>query len=277
MNDKDINGEKIISVILNSVTSYQNITYFNYWDYIIKEEKISSEIKKEINNLIEKNTNINYTNENGDSPLIVASHYYQLIDSIKILIENGANINHANQNGDTALHLSAKNGLAQIVNTLLINNANIHFINQNRDTALTIIINNILFYDKNIKNILENIFYQEYEEYITNKAKVEIIKYIPEFSNNSLFHDIKDNILIHLNTNNSVKNIKENLILIGLKIDKKRILKIEQKIKKIFKCNINKLNTNQEKEKKWQKKIKQELNEENYPQNKSSTSGYIKH
>ncbi|BET38932.1 hypothetical protein [Spiroplasma ixodetis] len=66
---------------------------------------------------------------------------------------------------------------------------------------MTIIINNILFYDKNIKNILENIFYQEYEEYITNKAKVEIIKYRPEFSNNSLFHDIKDNILIHLNTN----------------------------------------------------------------------------
>ncbi|WP_395472749.1 hypothetical protein [Spiroplasma endosymbiont of Nomada rufipes] len=33
MNDKDINGEKIISVILNSFTSYQNITYFNYWDY----------------------------------------------------------------------------------------------------------------------------------------------------------------------------------------------------------------------------------------------------
>ncbi|BDT04236.1 hypothetical protein [Spiroplasma ixodetis] len=32
MNDKDINGEKIISVILNSVTSYQNITYFNYWE-----------------------------------------------------------------------------------------------------------------------------------------------------------------------------------------------------------------------------------------------------
>ncbi|WP_252319940.1 ankyrin repeat domain-containing protein [Spiroplasma endosymbiont of Lariophagus distinguendus] len=255
MNDKDINGEKIISVILNSVTSYQNITYFNYWDYIIKEEKISSEIKKEINNLIEKNTNINYTNENGDSPLIVASHYYQLIDSIKILIENGANINHANQNGDTALHLAAKNGLAQIVNTLLINNANIHFINQNGDTALTIIINNSLFYDKNIKNILENIFYQEYEEYITNKAKVEIIKYRPEFSNNSLFHDIKDNILIHLNTNNSVKNIKENLILIGLKIDKKRILKIEQKIKKIFKCNINKLNTNQEKEKNDRKKL----------------------
>ncbi|BDT04513.1 hypothetical protein [Spiroplasma ixodetis] len=41
---------------------------------------------------------------------------------------------------------------------------------------MTIIINNSLFYDKNIKNILENIFYQEYEEYITNKAKVEIIK-----------------------------------------------------------------------------------------------------
>lgn len=82
MNDKDINGEKIISVILNFVTSYQNITYFNYWDYIIKEEKISSEIKKEINNLIEKNANINYTNENGDSPLIVASHYYQLIKSL---------------------------------------------------------------------------------------------------------------------------------------------------------------------------------------------------
>nr|WP_286642737.1 IS1595 family transposase [Spiroplasma ixodetis] len=160
---------------------------------------------------------------------------------INVLIENGANINHANQNGDTALHLATKNGLAQIVNTLLINNAHIHFINQNGDTALTIIINNSLFYDKNIKNTLENIFYQEYEEYITNKAKVEIIKYRPEFSNNSLFHDIKDNILIHLNTNNSVKNIKENLILIGLKIDKKRILKIEQKIKKIFKCNINKL------------------------------------
>ncbi|WP_422397155.1 ankyrin repeat domain-containing protein [Spiroplasma endosymbiont of Lasioglossum malachurum] len=92
---------------------------------------------------------MNYTNENSDSPLIIASHYYQLIDSIKILIENGANINHANQNGDTALHLAAKNGLAQIVNTLLINNANIHFINQNGDTALTIIINNSLFYDKN--------------------------------------------------------------------------------------------------------------------------------
>ncbi|BDT04515.1 hypothetical protein SHM_21610 [Spiroplasma ixodetis] len=103
-----------------------------------------------------------------------------------------------------------------------------------------------------------------------------IIKYRPEFSNNSLFHDIKDNILIHLNTNNSVKNIKENLILIGLKINKKKILKIEQRIMKIFKCNINKLNTNQEKEKKWQKKIKQELKEENYPQNKPSTSGYIK-
>ncbi|WP_425381876.1 ankyrin repeat domain-containing protein [Spiroplasma endosymbiont of Melieria omissa] len=188
------------------------------------------------------------------SGFLTISHY-QLIDSIKILIENGANINHANQNGDTALHLAAKNGLAQIVNTLLINNANIHFINQNGDTALTIIINDSLFYDKNIKNILENIFYQEYEEYITNKAKVEIIKYRPEFSNNSLFHDIKDNILIHLNTNNSVKNIKENLILIGLKIDKKKILKIEQKIKKIFKCNINKLNTNQEKEKNDRKKL----------------------
>ncbi len=32
MNNKDINGKKIISVILNSVTSYQNITYFNYWE-----------------------------------------------------------------------------------------------------------------------------------------------------------------------------------------------------------------------------------------------------
>ncbi|WP_425289551.1 ankyrin repeat domain-containing protein [Spiroplasma endosymbiont of Nomada ruficornis] len=74
-----------------------------------------------MNNLIEKNTNINYTKENGDSHLIIASHYYQLIDSIKILIENGANINHANQNGDTALIISTKKGYLSIINVLIEN------------------------------------------------------------------------------------------------------------------------------------------------------------
>ena len=70
------------------------------------------------------------------SPLFDAIKDRNSNEAIEIIeTEKGLRLNWQNENGDTALHLAARNGLADVVRCLLQNGANKNITNKNGETA----------------------------------------------------------------------------------------------------------------------------------------------
>lgn len=105
-------------------------------DYYLKIKKSRS--GKIVNVRLEKSFNlINAQNENGLTPLLNA-----IIDleyptkEVKLLLEHGANIEATNAEGETALIIATKKGQLACVKLLLDHGANVHTKNKNGYTAL---------------------------------------------------------------------------------------------------------------------------------------------
>ncbi|WP_339049430.1 ankyrin repeat domain-containing protein [Spiroplasma endosymbiont of Colias croceus] len=63
--------------------------------------------------LTPKNVNVNYSDQSGYSPLMIAAEN-GFLEITNALIENNANLNYANQNGNTALMMANKNNHIKI-------------------------------------------------------------------------------------------------------------------------------------------------------------------
>jgi len=95
--------------------------------------------------LKEKNIDINETNKNGDTALMLYADDDKVkMQGVEALIKNGADVNRKNCEGMTALMLYTKKNLSDIVQLLLENGAkeDIDAINKNGLTALALAINN---------------------------------------------------------------------------------------------------------------------------------------
>lgn len=88
-------------------------------------------------------SDINYSDKNGYTELMYASESKSLSEDIslrivKILIEKGVNINLSNNEGDTALILASRNYHPHIVEHLLKASANIDIKNNSGKTAMDV-------------------------------------------------------------------------------------------------------------------------------------------
>lgn len=97
---------------------YKKSIYLNYFN---KNEELSNKIKYHngiVELLISNGANVNSTNDNGDSPLHLASSHPGYIEVINILIKHGADINAINISGINPLYyafLSGQNEIALVL------------------------------------------------------------------------------------------------------------------------------------------------------------------
>ena len=73
--------------------------------------------------------NINSTDSEGNTPLIVAIRENATVDTIKFLLEKGSNINARNKDGNSALYIAVSKGNKTVGELLLSNNADIFSAN----------------------------------------------------------------------------------------------------------------------------------------------------
>ncbi len=102
--------------------------------------------KKDVQTALDNNSNINFLNEFGITPLIL-SCINQDIEIIQFLLDNGADVNLCSNeigrslnkhNKNTALMVACANGNIEIVKLLLSNGADINLTNTKDNTALKI-------------------------------------------------------------------------------------------------------------------------------------------
>lgn len=67
-------------------------------------------------------TNINPTNDNGETPIIMAAKYNH-VKSVVCLLACNADVNHGDKNGETPLHIACRHGNQPLVQLLLTKNA----------------------------------------------------------------------------------------------------------------------------------------------------------
>ncbi|TGL88371.1 hypothetical protein EHQ68_11165 [Leptospira congkakensis] len=106
------------------------ISFVNCFAYHIKNGHISS-----VTSALDKGQDINEKNEEGNTPLMLASRYKQP-EMIKLLLSRGAKIEETNLLGETALLLSAAWGNFDGVKILLEHGANPNILKSNGDSAL---------------------------------------------------------------------------------------------------------------------------------------------
>ncbi len=90
----------------------------------------------EVKILIDNGANVNATNENGWTSLIIASEYGQS-EVAKLLLGNGANVNYENK-GWTALMIAAQEDQSKVAKVLLDHGANANYEDKDGWTALMI-------------------------------------------------------------------------------------------------------------------------------------------
>ncbi|AKL97569.1 ankyrin repeat domain-containing protein [Endomicrobium proavitum] len=150
MNAIRLNGrcpEIAIALILNKANV--NATYNKPYD---KEDKMTPlmyatdkgamTIKSTVlQALIDAGANVNAKNAEGNTPLLLASHYASDPENIEVLLKSGANIEERDKNGYTPLMISLWNGaFPDITLTLIRNKANVNAagIDEKKRTALLI-------------------------------------------------------------------------------------------------------------------------------------------
>lgn len=80
---------------------------------------------------------INTTNNNGFTPLMVAA-YYGHVPSTQLLINKGVDINQKNNEGETALHVAIRKGQTEIIEPLVKAGADINIKKNNGFTPLMV-------------------------------------------------------------------------------------------------------------------------------------------
>ena len=90
-----------------------------------------------INILLSEGTDINQTNRNGDTPLMIAAKIGNL-RILDIILSHNPDINKYNKAGKTALIIAAESGQLNVVEKLLAHNADVSLKDSNDYTALTL-------------------------------------------------------------------------------------------------------------------------------------------
>ena len=89
----------------------------------------------EVERLIEKGTNVNAKDNDGNTPLYFAANNSHLAVAAKLL-EHGTDVNAKDDGGNTPLHWAANNGDLAIVEKLIENKANVNVKNKDGNTPL---------------------------------------------------------------------------------------------------------------------------------------------
>ncbi|WP_167483063.1 ankyrin repeat domain-containing protein [Leptospira noumeaensis] len=107
------------------------VTFFvNCFAYHIKNGNVGP-----VASALDKGQDINEKNEEGNTPLMLASRYKQH-EMMRLLLGRGAKINETNLKGETALMLSAVWGNLEGVKILLEHGANPNILKPNGDSVL---------------------------------------------------------------------------------------------------------------------------------------------
>ena len=88
--------------------------------------------------LVENGADVNFTDANGNTPLIFIIHKTGNLEITKRLIAKGAIVNTQNRTGETALMYAAWRGHSEIVEFLIEHHADATLKNRQGDTALTL-------------------------------------------------------------------------------------------------------------------------------------------
>lgn len=94
--------------------------------------------------------NINYKNNDGDTPIIIAIREDAKPEIITFLIDKGAKINTRNKNGWTPLHEAVILGNGNIISILNQNEADFFSINNNGENAFDLVFDRGVEYTENI-------------------------------------------------------------------------------------------------------------------------------
>ena len=157
---KDDNDTQTIYKRCIKPLASKNIIWTN--DFISKIENI-------IEYLIKNGENVDRTDNNMDTPLILVTYYdSSYSDGIfDLLIRNGANVNAVNKYNTTAIQCAAMNRNYDRVKTLLLAGANINLGTQNKECYT---VEYYMKQDSQLKNIIEKILKEISEK---NKQKEE--------------------------------------------------------------------------------------------------------
>lgn len=90
-----------------------------------------------INVLLSEGMDVNATNQQGDSPLIIAAKVGNL-RILNIILSHNPDVDARNDEGKTALMIAAETGQSQVVEKLLAHNADPSLKDNNDNTALTL-------------------------------------------------------------------------------------------------------------------------------------------
>jgi ankyrin repeat protein len=75
------------------------------------------------------NENLNYTNDDGETPLLTCCRF-NMINMVKLIAEKGADVNIQNDYGETPLYIASSRGYNSIVVELLNYKANFRIKNR---------------------------------------------------------------------------------------------------------------------------------------------------
>ena len=110
-------------------------------DSVLSHALLSDEIKSEmIEFLLDKGANINFKNNDGTTPLILAFREDKPLKIIKLLLERGANIDEKDEDENTVLILATYENDIQLVKLLLMYKPNVNITDGNGETSLHIAV-----------------------------------------------------------------------------------------------------------------------------------------
>ena len=112
---------------LRSINGIQNNTYTELLQNLLYKDNYVDIFNK----LIELGFDVNIRNSKGETPLMIASKYYNGIDIINIMLQNGADINAIDNNGYNALLHAINKDEENIIQFLFSHGAKIDLNNEN--------------------------------------------------------------------------------------------------------------------------------------------------
>lgn len=90
--------------------------------------------------LIEKGADVNRTDDNGNTALMLHTFWYCYKDVIKAMVKAGYNVNARNRNGDTVLHYVLKNKNSEMAVYLIKKGADVNIANEKQVTPAQIAV-----------------------------------------------------------------------------------------------------------------------------------------
>ncbi|XP_059174819.1 putative ankyrin repeat protein RF_0381 [Physella acuta] len=131
-----------------TVLSYILKYYIEYTKYLERS------LQDMINVILRYLRNLNTTDENGDTYLMLALLIPELFSTACLLLQKGANVNLQNDDGMTALHLAVLQNSKQNIHILLQYNANVNIKCNKGQTALHLAVK--MKTHQNVSTLLKN-------------------------------------------------------------------------------------------------------------------------